>query len=496
MTTDQETIQDASLKRRAGIDPSEGTKTRYNTPGEPYDPADLAMARCGTGAPSSGMSRSDDKGAAQYQQHGSNAAISNSKNYPYNGPEHQHRKIHRGGQSAHTKGKRRNGEEEHDAFNNPSKSECESQAPSLFNKVTGYMGFGGATDQAAAGRSSSRSGKETQSLSEFFSREAEQRLSDDTGHTTMKSAFDEHHDHPNGAEDTSLVSRSINKYEQANADRMSAVHFEEHAKERDDSPLRSFDVNFIGFRRVADGLYVGRRIDGIPDEVFVVCHAEIFELLIRSCHQGAFGQCYDQYLDTRRLPFACSELLETDPYYGKVRWSMFWKFPSDMFDVDFSGQRIERFPFPIPVGDYPMLPDDFCVSRKSLERFSHISATKYRLDKNQVSVHYLEWRSGSRMYGFTSMQFFHTFFEYERNSINTVNEFIKDLKKSTGEMAVSIHGQHHLIVFPALDRSEFLKLIKNKEFHNSFNKFRNDRSRRDNWLKNWTKLQRELGEDI
>lgn len=148
-------------------------------------------------------------------------------------------------------------------------------------------------------------------------------------------------------------------------------------------------------------------------------------------HDGAFGSDH-------------AEVGSVSGLEGK--WFAVWKFPWDLNLVP----GFERIRFPVPVGNYPLLPDEWSGYEHGDENADFRigdDAEKFRTDVTlHDSVHHLEARNGAKLAMFGSRSFINDLWNVTKEEQKRVRRVIADLAK-VGVCAFSCWGQHHGLVF-------------------------------------------------
>jgi len=153
-------------------------------------------------------------------------------------------------------------------------------------------------------------------------------------------------------------------------------------------------------------------------------------------HSGAFGT---DYVEATGPADWLAQYAEQGPWYAV------WKFPWDLQEVE----GFLPFQFPVPVGDYPLLPDSFVASPcAAADPVVGSTFTKWRVDEYPASVSYLKnTEDGTTLAMLPTKAFLRkeNFGDLSKRDRATLKQLVADLARA-GVCAVSCHGQHHAVV--------------------------------------------------
>jgi len=180
-------------------------------------------------------------------------------------------------------------------------------------------------------------------------------------------------------------------------------------------------------------------------------------------HSGAFGNDFHIINITHILISGFNTIIEctgTD----KNNWVLVWKFPYDLNNLF---GYLPIYNIPLPVGSYLLINDGWHQSSFNLS-FPIIGdnslVVKYRIDKENVSLHYLSLKNEGDInllnYACISTTYFiRGFWKITRAERLQLVAMLKELEQQAKIFAFSCYQQHHIIVLYA-DISD----IKNPSF--------------------------------
>jgi hypothetical protein len=184
------------------------------------------------------------------------------------------------------------------------------------------------------------------------------------------------------------------------------------------------------------------------EEPVMLVHPDDWAWLSRpeTTHAGAFGASTSDAGGPRRGSWQTKVRSRGgNDIEGHGRTSVVvWKFPADLDDV----AGFVPITFPLPVGTYPLLRDDWCAlpAGCTLPQPPR-AATKYRIRLGRTYAHELDVVDGPRLAMVTSMFFFGDYWKQTAEERARVNRLVAELHAHFGLCCFACVGAHHAIVF-------------------------------------------------